>query len=168
MKIAVVSVLVLFCLAACAVAAECTTDLIGRNCYKSGAPILMRFTYGGNLPDWDGTIYVLSDSASSYIECGNRAYFVVSRGMGEFKKPSRDGRTTIKCWEMLEAPRGAIVEPKSDKFGCRVAYNAVVNEPFTLELDLAQYFHLEEPAMYAVYWGCSPDYNAEVEFEVIR
>jgi hypothetical protein len=160
-------VLVLLCLFAAALAVGGAPDLISEVRYHSGAPVLLRFTYSGNLLDWDGTIYVRSDSASSYIVCGNSAYFVVSRGLGPFEEPNLGDRKTIKCWEMLEAPRGALVAPKNDKFGCCQAYNCVVNQPFTLELDLAQYFHLDEPGVYTVYWGCRPSYCEQVEFEVV-
>lgn len=144
------------------------SDPLASNIYRVGEPIEIRFAYSGDIEDWDAQFHFNLEEIPPLIEMGASAVFVLSRGTGPFESRVVPGRSQYRTWELIEAPRGMVVEPKNKRFGGVAAYNVIINQPFDEVVDLTEYFELGEPGVYTLIWGCQPSHLQELVFEVRR
>jgi len=134
--------------------------------YKLGEPIMLRFAYDGQIEDWDAGLNFGATEDGPLVHLANQGVFVVSVGIGPFKSRVVSSRNTYMGWELLEAPRGRVVEPYNVRSGLADAYMVKVNQPFDFTVDMTEYYKIQERGVYTVLWGCGPNHLVECLFQV--
>ena len=135
----------------------------GYACYRLGSPILVHFEYRGGIEGWDGWIVSAGRFGEKSLGVANGAYLAVSRGTQPFVPV---GRGRYEYWELFEASRGELVAPRDGRVNVST-YNVALTEPFNTVVDITDYFEIDWPGVYTIYWGHERLCHYEIVFEVL-
>lgn len=93
--------------------------------YQSGSPIVMHLDYHGGIGEWDAAASI----TDGILVLSNAMLIAVTDSSNESIKP-------------LE---GKVLSVSAD---------AYFRDPFSLEIDLSEFYDLSRPGRYIVRWGC--------------
>lgn len=141
---------------------------IGAPAFRIGDPINVVFRYDGGIEGWDGAIYVGELHGAPSLGISNGAMFVLTRGSGDFVPEQPDSLGRLQSWQVLEAKHGRLVPPivqaQVDRYWSQLAYP----QSFVTIANLAQFYKIDTPGTYWVYWGMKDLWVDEFSFEVLE
>lgn len=96
----------------------------------------------------------------------NGAFLVVTRGRQDFVPGRPDSNGHIPRWKTFSAKHGELVPPISNRVS-RPLYNLQMVGAFRTVLNLADFYQIDEPGVYNVYWGMKIFWDEEIVFTVL-
>ncbi len=144
----------------------CIGEPMGIAAFRVGDPMVFEISYDGSVPGWDGIVAVGEKDGQPKLSFANSVMFVVTQGRQEFVPEPSDSTNVRRWWQTLSAKHGKLVQPIDNRVGNQ-AYNIALVDPFTTQLDLTQYYQLEGPGIYTIYWGIEGLWTEEIVFRVL-
>lgn len=106
--------------------------------YKKGSPTKIHLNYYGGIKEWDAGASV----ANGVLILSNAMFISITNSKNESVKPIKD--KVLSVWA-----------------------DTYFRSPFSLVIDISEYFNLSQPGKYIVQWGCIDVKKDSVLIEII-
>ena len=133
--------------------------------------------YDGSVDSWNGGIWIhdepnslmkrngkCSTESHTVLALGAGLYFEVVKGFGEFQPADPGDR--IVFHRSHEVSYGYQVLPRCERVS-HSHFMVQVNEAFDVLVDVVEYFEVDQPGVYTVFWGIEGLADNRVVFEVV-
>jgi hypothetical protein len=144
----------------------CVGQPSGAAAYRLGEPIYLEFQYDGSIEGWDGEIAAGDRHGEPGLTISNGAFFVLTKGRQEFVPGEPDSNNFIPKWKTHSALHGELVQPVGERVS-RPWFNVALVKPFRTVLDITEFFQIDSPGTYNVYWGMKKLWSEEITFVVL-